>query len=324
MKYLVTGGAGFIGSHITEELTSQGHEVTIIDSFDDTLRPPGSRRFWLDSVRKVSNLKLIEADLIDVDLHSLVGDFDFLIHQAATPGLVPSWVSFEKYLQNNVLATQKLASAVASVSRSNESRLKRVVHASTSSVYGGIANSDESQPTTPISPYGITKLASEQIWAAYTQTTEIELVILRYFSVYGPRQREDMAWSKFIRAISQGEKIEITGDGEQRRSATYVRDVAKATLAATTAPVASGIYNICGDEGISVNNALLLIEQILGKSADKRHTEKRLGDQLHTQGINDKAKRDLGFQNETTIKEGLEAQIKDYLLRQTGVAQGLS
>ena len=313
MKYLITGGAGFIGSHIVEQLINLGDDVTIIDNFDETLRPATSRREWLALMQAKERFTFIEEDLVNLNLREMVGNLDFVIHQAATPGLLPSWTAFEQYLHNNVLATKKLAEAVASVTSAGKSQLKKIVHASTSSVYGAIADRDESQQPNPISPYGISKLASEQIWSAYAPQIEPGIVILRYFSVYGPRQREDMAWSRFIRAISAGEPIEVTGTGEQKRSATYVGDVVSATLAAANLPSAKGIYNICGNQSISVNEAISIIEDILAKTAQRVHSESRSGDQLHTEGVNRKAKAELHFENRFSIKDGLHAQVKDYL-----------
>lgn len=313
MKYLVTGAAGFIGSNLIDRIVQNGDEVIAIDNFDETLRPASSRRRWHRQLGNSPQVKFIEGDLVDLPLPDLLLDVEVVIHQAATPGLNPSWIHFDRYLHNNVLATQSLAQALVKASERPRFLVKRVVHASTSSVYGLLATGDELEPTKPISPYGISKLASEQVWGAYAKLIPADLITLRYFSVYGPRQRSDMAWSQFIEAILNDEEIQITGDGEQTRSVTYVGDVVTATLQAGNSDRAQGIYNICGDVGISVNEAIKTIETLIGKSAKKTYVPTRLGDQARTQGNNKKAKTELGFTNSTSIQEGLAAQIKNAL-----------
>lgn len=303
MKYLVTGGAGFVGSHVVEGLLGQQQEVVVIDNFDETLRSSSSRQQWWQKMNAVNNLSLVSADLTQHQLDELLVGVDVVIHQAATPGLVPSWLSFDRYLRNNVLATQLLAEAVC---RSN---VKRVVHASTSSVYGLTAIGDESLPTKPISPYGISKLASELIWAAHAGEIGCPVTVLRYFSVYGPRQRTDMAWSIFIGRLMSDQGIQMTGDGKQSRTATYVVDAARATIAAASPDSTPGVYNICGDEEISVIDALGLIAGFVGVKPEIEFIPSRKGDQAQTQGNNTAAKEALGFSNLTSLKEGIAAQV---------------
>jgi len=303
LRYLVTGAAGFIGSHIVEQLLVQDQVVTAVDNFDETLRDATPRREWWEEARQAKNLTLIEGDLTQLRLSEILEGVDVVINQAATPGLMPSWVSFDRYLSNNVLATQLLAEAVTN------SKVQKVVHASTSSVYGLNAIGDESQQTRPISPYGISKLASELIWSAYGSRMDCPVTILRYFSVYGPRQRNDMAWSIFIKKLFTGQQIEITGDGSQSRSNTYVRDVAEVTIAAGQPKSASGTFNISGDEHVSTIDALRLIAEEIGVEPDIQLVAPRRGDQSQTKGINTAAKEHLGFQNRTSLIEGIKAQV---------------
>ncbi len=303
MKYLVTGGAGFIGSHIVEQLLSLGHEVIAVDNFDVTLRPADQRKDWWQSAQSRQGIQLVSADLTEYPINRLLSGVDIVIHQAATPGLVPSWVAFDRYLRNNVLATQLLAQAVS------QSAVKKVVHASTSSVYGLTAVGDESLQPNPISPYGISKLASEMIWASYKDVLPCPVTTLRYFSVYGPRQRTDMAWSIFIGQLMANQQIQITGDGTQSRTATYVGDAAAATIAASDLQAPDGLYNICGDEEITVTEALNRIAQLLDIEPNVVYTSRRRGDQAQTRGINSAAKKELGFENRTTVAEGIQAQV---------------
>lgn len=313
MKYLVTGAAGFIGSNLVDQIIQSGDQLIAIDNFDETLRPANSRRRWRQQLGDSPQVEFIEGDLVSLPLADLLNDVEVVVHQAATPGLNPSWVHFDRYLHNNVLATQSLAQALVKASDSPRFSVRQIVHASTSSVYGLLATGDELEPTKPISPYGISKLASEQVWGAYAPLIPANLVTLRYFSVYGPRQRSDMAWSRFITAILDDKEIHITGDGEQMRSVTYVGDVVSATLQAGTSEKAKGVYNICGDVGISVNAAIEIIETLLEKNAKKTFMPARLGDQARTQGANEKAKAQLAFANRTSIQEGLAAQIENVL-----------
>lgn len=303
MKYLVTGGAGFIGSHLVEKLLTAGNEVVAIDSFDETLRPAISRRLWSQKLVPKDGLRFIEGDLSSLALDDLLDGVDVVIHQAATPGLIPSWSSFDKYLQNNVLSTQLLAEAVS------RSGVRKVVNASTSSVYGLMAIGDESLPTKPISPYGISKLASEMIWRASEAQIRCPITTLRYFSVYGPRQRTDMAWSIFIEKLVTEQEIEVTGDGRQSRTSTFVGDVVEATIAAGSPDSPSGVFNICGDEEVSVLTALDKLSYLLNTTPRITFVERRRGDQAQTRGINDAAKTKLGFENKTSFVDGLKAQV---------------
>jgi len=306
-KVLVTGAAGFIGSNVVENLLEKGHTVVGIDSFDETLNQSRLRRNFIAQVQN-PEFTFLEDNLTTLPLEELVSDLDFVIHLAATPGLLPSWAKFDRYLENNVLATFRLAQALSSWNRSC-----KVIHASTSSVYGVNAVGNEDIPKAPVSPYGISKYAAEQIWHSFFQEEDNTVTILRYFSVYGPRQREDMAWQKFIRSVLLEKEIELTKSTEHTRSFTYIDDVVNLTTNLVGDSHVAGIYNIAGEEEIGVLDGIKLLGKILGKEVKIRHVEKRPGDQLKTKGDITKAKTELGFTPNTSFEVGISKQIQNIL-----------
>lgn len=306
-KVLVTGAAGFIGSSVVEKLLEKGHTVVGIDSFDETLNQARLRRNFIAEVRN-PKFSFLEDSLTTMPLEELVSDLDFVIHLAATPGLIPSWSKFDRYLENNVLATFRLAQALSSRNRSC-----KVIHASTSSVYGVNAVGNENIPKAPVSPYGISKYTAEQIWHSFFQEEDNTVTILRYFSVYGPRQREDMAWQKFIRSVLLEKEIELTKSTEHTRSFTYIDDVVNLTTSLVSDSHVAGIYNIAGEEEIGVLDGIELLGKILGKEVKIRHVEKRPGDQLKTKGDITKAKTELGFTPNTSFEVGISKQIQNIL-----------
>jgi nucleoside-diphosphate-sugar epimerase len=232
MKCLVTGAAGFIGSHLCEKLLEQGHQVTGLDAFIPYYAPALKEKN-LEAARTQPNFRFERRDLRQDDCSDLLRDVDVVFHLAAMPGLVRSWSDFDLYTTCNVQATQRLLEAV----RQTAPRLGRFLYISTSSVYGRFASGDESLPLKPISPYGVTKLAAEQLCRAFEESHGLPLVVLRYFSVYGPRQRPDMGYNIFIRALLKGEPITVNGDGQQVRGNTYISDCVDVTIRAAEARV---------------------------------------------------------------------------------------
>lgn len=305
MRALVTGCAGFIGSHLTESLLESGAEVVGIDCFNANYAR-GEKLQNLERARSWDAFDFVPIDLARGDLEEFVADSDVVFHLAAEPGVRASWgARFEAYLSNNVLATQHLLEAA----RRHPDR--RFVFASSSSVYGNA----ESYPTPedalpqPHSPYGVTKLAAEHLCLLYHANWGVECVALRYFSVYGPRQRPDMAFNRFCAAAASGERIVVFGDGEQRRDFTFVGDVVAATRLAAEAEGAPGrVYNIGGGSQASVNDALRLIAELADRELDVEHAPSEQGDVRETGADTARARAELGFEAQTPLAAGLEAQ----------------
>ncbi len=245
MKYLVTGAAGFIGSHLCERLIALGHDVVGLDAFIPYY-PRSFKEANLQTLRKQSRFTFHELDLRHDSLDAALAGTQVVIHLAAMAGLTRSWTDFDLYASCNLTATQRLLEAV----RKNAA-LQRFLYISTSSVYGRYSSGDETLPTRPISPYGVTKLASENLCRAYAEEQGLPLVVLRYFSVYGPRQRPDMGYNRFIQALLRNEPITVYGDGLQVRGNTYIDDCVAATVAAVEA-LPGETYNVGGGETASV------------------------------------------------------------------------
>ncbi|HTU89672.1 MAG TPA: NAD-dependent epimerase/dehydratase family protein [Gemmataceae bacterium] len=302
MKCIVTGAAGFIGSHLCEELLNGGHMVTGLDAFIPYYPQVVKHRNLLDLLRH-PNLRFYRVDLRSDSIDDLLSGAEVIFHLAAMPGLMQSWTDLDGYWTCNVLATQKLLESV----RRCGIELVRFVHASTSSVYGRTASGDETLPTQPISPYGITKLAAEHMCRAYAETHQIPIVTLRYFSVYGPRQRPDMGYHRFIQAMLDNKSVTVYGDGQQVRGNTYVADCVQATIDAIGAP-AGEVYNIGGGETASVWDILHKLEEISGRKVRVRQKAARPGDQLHTCADTTKIRQQLGWMPRTPLDEGLARQ----------------
>lgn len=310
-RVLVTGAAGFIGSHLSEALVAEGYEVVGVDALIPYY-DPAVKRGNLARLGTSDAFTFVEADLRTADLDAIVDGIDVIVHEAAMPGLVESWEQFELYSSCNTLALKRLLDAAVS------GGVQRFVHASTSSVYGRNAVGDESMPRQPVSPYGITKLAAEHLVATYTESFGLPGVILRYFSVYGPRQRPDMAFSIFIDRVRAGQPVRIFGDGTQSRSSTYVADCVRGTIQAMRDAEVGEVYNIGGGDSLTLNEALEIISGALGVTPTVHHEPRRAGDQDHTRADFSKAAAAFGYTPATSPAVGLKAQVDDALARVRG------
>lgn len=302
MRCVVTGAAGFIGSHLCEDLLRRGHTVVGVDCFTPYY-PPQLKAHNQAVVLAHPHYHFYAADLRRDPLDPIVDDADAIFHLAAMPGLPKSWSDFDGYWTCNVQGTQRLLDAV----RQSAGRLRRLVLASTSSVYGKLALGNEAAPTRPVSPYGVTKLAAEHLAQAYAEAYDLPLVTLRYFSVYGPRQRPDMAYNRFLRALLRDEPIEVFGDGQQVRGNTFVTDCVEATVAALEAPVGE-VYNVGGGESAAVLDVIHRLEEITGRKAVVTFKSPRLGDQRQTFADTTKIRSHLRWQPRTRLDDGLARQ----------------
>lgn len=302
MNCLVTGAAGFIGSHLCERLLRAGHRVVGIDAFIPYYPRP-LKEANLHVLRAQPAFTVHDLDLRRDDLSELCVGVEAVFHLAAMAGLPKSWTEFDLYESCNINATQRLLEAAR---KSNQ--LKRFVYASTSSVYGRHASGDESMPTRPISPYGVTKLAAEQLCRAYAEEKGLPLTVLRYFSVYGPRQRPDMGYFKFIQALLHGQPITVFGDGQQIRGNTYISDCVEATVLALES-VGGETYNVGGGETASVWDIIHKLESLTGLKAKIRQTDARPGDQRSTCADTGKLARHLGWEPRVALDDGLALQL---------------
>jgi UDP-glucose 4-epimerase len=308
---LITGAAGFIGSRLTEKLLLQGRNVVALDCFLPNLYPAEVKRERWEAFDKIKSGHLVklEFDLRTDNFEALSKfEIDSVFNEAAMPGLNPDWTNFAPYYECNLSALNRLLEFV----RNKE--VKSFVHASTSSVYGKSAVGDENQDLNPTSPYGVSKLAAEKLLLAYFEWYGIPVKILRYFSVYGPHQRPDMAYAKIIRAIQNGDEFIIFGDGEQKRSNTFIDDIVEATILAESKATAGDVMNVCGEDTISLNEAIAIIEDIAGQKLNCKYGNVRTGDQRDTSGLNAKAREKLGWTSRVGVREGLSRQVKASLV----------
>lgn len=301
---IVTGAAGFIGSHLAEALLQRGERVIGIDQFNDYY-DPALKHKNIAGLQNHPAFQLIEADIQHLDWAALLKDVDVVYHQAAQAGVRASWGSgFRSYTERNINATQILLEAAK-----GSASLKRLVFASTSSIYGNA----ETLPTAeticpqPVSPYGITKLAAERLCWLYQQNFGVPVTALRYFTVYGPRQRPDMAFHKFFKAVLEAKPITVYGDGQQTRDFTFISDAIAANLAAASAPDAVGeVFNIGGGSRVSLAQVLDTMEAIVGQPIQKDYAGAAMGDARHTGADVSKANRLLGYKPQVSLAEGLE------------------
>lgn len=307
MRCLVTGCAGFIGSQISEALVERGHDVVGIDCFTDYY-PRATKESNLSVLRQSSRFTMVEADLLQYDLPALLDGVDVVFHEAAQAGVRASWgQNFRVYTENNIRATQALLEAARSVA------LRRFVYASSSSVYGDAVELPvkETALPRPVSPYGVSKLAAEHLCHLYWVNYGLPVVSLRYFTVYGPRQRPDMGFNKFIRALLSGDEIVIYGDGEQTRDFTFVSDAVAANLACVDAPdVAGEVFNIGGGSRVSVNHVLDVLGRVSGVVPRVRYIEDQKGDVRHTYADTTRARAALGFRPSVNTEDGLRAEYE--------------
>lgn len=302
MRCLVTGAAGFIGSHLCEALLAQGHDVVGLDAFIPYYPRPIKEQN-LVAAKSHPKFRFVEADIRSDRCDEHVAGVEVVFHLAAMAGLLKSWSHFDDYWTCNAQATERLLGAV----QRTKPPLHRFLYISTSSVYGKFASGDESLPTKPSSPYGVTKLAGEHLCRAHRELYGLPLVVLRYFSVYGPRQRPEMGYYGFIRALLHDEEIGVCGDGQQVRSNTYVSDCVAATIAATGAQ-AGETYNIGGGESANVWDVLQMLEKISGRNAHTRNDPPRPGDQRYTFADTTRLREHLGWQPKVSLEEGLRRQ----------------
>jgi UDP-glucose 4-epimerase len=302
MKTLVTGCAGFIGSHLAERLLREGYEVIGIDCFTDYY-PREIKEANISNALNHSKFKLIEEDLLEMDEFPEV---DYVFHEAAQAGVRASWgKSFEIYTRNNIEATQKLLEFY------KDREIKKFVYASSSSVYGDAElPMKENSPLKPVSPYGVTKLAGENLCYLYWKNYGVPIVSLRYFTVYGPRQRPDMAIHKFVKAILNEEEITVYGDGTQTRDFTHVDDVVDATLLAADNDLVGEVFNVGGGSRISVNELIKKIEDATGKKAQAKYVEKQKGDLRDTLADVKKAKKELVWKPKININVGVKSVVE--------------
>lgn len=318
MRALVTGCAGFIGSHLTESLLADGCEVVGVDCFNDNYGRAAKLRN-LEQSRDWMGFDFVPVDLSRGAVADLVEDCDMIFHLAAEPGVRASWGQrFDNYLRNNVLATQHLLEAA----RATEG--KRFVYASSSSIYGqaeSLPTQEDVRPQ-PHSPYGMTKLAGEHLCALYHANYGVQTTSLRYFTVYGPRQRPDMAFHIFCAAALRGEQIKVFGDGSQTRDFTFVSDVVNATRAAAESADAPGlVFNIGGGTRVSLSEAIELIGGFTGQPLEVDHLRQQEGDVRDTGADTTRAELVLGFSPAVAFEDGLEREFQwmiEYLERGAG------
>lgn len=311
-RVLVTGAAGFIGSHLVERLLSGGYEVAGVDAFTD----------YYSRERKVRNLasviggpgfELFDRDLLTLDLDEVIPETDAIFHLAGEPGVRRSWGgNFGRYLERNVLTTQRLLEAV---SRSGT----KFIYVSSSSVYGGDGGGpvDEDHSRRPASPYGASKLAAEELVELYRRERGVPATVLRYFTVYGPRQRPEMALARFLLAASLGRPVDVFGDGEHTRDMTYVLDAVEATVSALEA--APGVYNVGGGTRATVNEMLDAVRRVTGVDVEARYGPAAAGDVRSTWADSRRAARELGYAPGTSLEDGIAAQA-EWAMRESPVA----
>jgi nucleoside-diphosphate-sugar epimerase len=301
VKSIVTGVAGFIGSHLAEKLLAAGHDVIGIDNFLDNYPRPFKEKN-LSEVTVHRNFTFIRDDLLQCDLKSLLRDVSYVFHLAGQPGVRSSWgKEFARYTDNNIRSTQLLLEAA------KELKLTKFVYASTSSVYGDTDDLPmrEEGGTRPISPYGATKLAAEHLCHLYWKAFGVPTVSLRFFTVYGPRQRPDMFFHIFMRALLRGDEVPLYDDGEQTRDFTFCADIVDGALAAAFYPGQGEVFNLGGGSQVSILNAIALVETMSGRKANLKRFDRQKGDVRHTKARLDRAKSKLGYLPKVGLEEGL-------------------
>jgi len=306
MRAFVTGAAGFIGSHLSERLIEAGHEVVGLDSFTDYYAR-SIKESNIASLKQRRQFRFIEDSLLTADLGNLLDGVTHVFHLAAQAGVRKSWgTDFAVYTKLNIGATQCLLEACVNHS------LERIVFASSSSVYGDavpIPMLETARPA-PLSPYGVTKLAAEHLCMLYHANYAVPTVAIRYFTVYGPRQRPDMAFHRFLRAILDNKPLSLYGDGEQTRDFTFVEDAVAATIAAADRGTNGTVYNVGGGSRVSMNEILDVMAQCTGKSPNVHRQETQRGDMRDTFADTTRARTELGFAPRVILKDGILAEYQ--------------
>ncbi len=304
MICLVTGAAGFIASHLCRRLVKEGFMVVGVDSFNDSY-PKWIKEDNIQDLLQGKNFEFIAKGIENVDLKKLLRRVDCVFHLAAQAGVRTSWgQNFEIYTQNNIQATQKLLEAAKEVP------LEKFIYASSSSVYGLCPDlpMTEKSPLNPLSPYGVTKLAAEQLCFLYYKNYGIPTVSLRFFTVYGPGQRPDMAFHIFYKALSEGKEITVYGDGKQTRDFTYIDDIIEANMASLEKAKTGEVYNIGGGHQEKLEDVFPIMEKISQKKIRIRKAEKQKGDVPHTFALIEKAQNDLNYSPQTPLMDGLKEE----------------
>ena len=313
MRCLVTGAAGFVGSTLSERLLADGHEVVGVDCFVPYY-PRRLKDANLAVARSDARFRFVEADLADLfDPESpgrsaeVLSGVDVVFHQAAQAGVRASWgADFSVYTHNNILATQMLLEACRSFPG------VRVVYASSSSVYGETKKfpMEEGDLPSPVSPYGVSKLAAEHLMRLYHVNFGVHTVSLRYFTVYGPRQRPDMAFHRICASVLAGREYRMFGNGEQTRDFTFIDDIVQANIDASQRGRAGGVYNIGGGSRISMNDVIRKLEGIAGRKANIRYEGREHGDVTHTGASVEAARRDFGYAPRVSLDEGIARELE--------------
>jgi nucleoside-diphosphate-sugar epimerase len=301
VKAVITGVAGFIGSHLAERLLRAGHEVVGIDNFLDNY-PRHFKDHNLTALLPEARFSFIESDLLRSDLSALLRGATYVFHLAGQPGVRASWgKEFTRYTDNNIVATQLLLEAAKGLA------LSKFVYASTSSVYGDTDDLPmrEDGLTRPVSPYGATKLAAEHLCHLYWKAFSVPTVSLRFFTVYGPRQRSDMFFHLFLRALARGDEVPLFDDGEQTRDFTFCDDIVDGVIAAANYPGRGEIFNLGGGSEISLIDAIHLAERITGRKAKLKRFDRQKGDVRRTRARLDQARDKLGYAPQIDLERGL-------------------
>lgn len=305
MRALVTGCAGFIGGHLCERLIREGWRVTGVDSLEPTYDTIG-RRSRVATLAATGNLEFIEGDLNRMDLRPLILEADVVFHLAARPGVRASWDDFSRVADANVIATQRVLDALVGTQQT------RMVFASSSSVYGQALSypTSENQKTAPISPYGVTKAACESLVSAYVSQFDLDVTSLRYFTVFGPHQRSDMAFTRWIKAAFQNQPLPVFGDGSAERDFTYVDDVVAATILAAETPAGGhAVFNVAGGNPASLQTVFNLIETFTSHPVGFEFLPVAKGDPPRTGGDTTKIRQALGWEPQWSLEDGIAAQV---------------
>jgi len=306
MKVLVTGGAGFIGSNLVDKLISMDKDIIVLDNFDDYYSPEIKRKNIQQNI-DTKKIKLIKDDIRnDKVLNDILKDVEVVFHLAARPGVRSSIKNPKIYHEVNVSGTLNLLNACLN------SNVKKIIYSSSSSVYGEIEYLpiDEKHPTKPISPYGMTKLAGEEYCRVFSKVYGLNIISLRYFTVFGHRQRPDMGIAKFTKSLLQNESPEIYGDGEQTRDFTYIDNVVDANILALKNNTKWDIFNIGGGQRITVNELIKMLNKICSTNIKPTYTSKKVGDINHTWANIEKAKKLLKYEPKIDIKTGVKKYVE--------------